>query len=410
MIKPLWPKGVEIPFLGITGPHNSGKSLFGLSINPKRTISYDLEASQGNHKSLGFKHIDFIDLLHDTFPKGYTSEQYYLFWLRHAMSVDDKKYDVIFIDPISTLEAGLTEHVKSRYNEYGFSAPEEFLKMQGVFWGKVKEKWEYDLTRIRAKCQTLAWTTHERLAYTDGRPTKKREPKGKATLMQLATLYLSLEKGTPETAGVPTATILKSKLSDSQYVESEDQNEYVSIDIQIRPYLPDRLPKATPQAIRQYIAGSFDYSKSKPEEQVTEPQLSDEDKLELKAQIASDERAAREAEQKAKEIEKELVTKAEESEVSIMRPRPRSPSQSPSKPKTKLTKEQADHLVPMDDIIGLFALSDKLGVREKLKTQVKKLHPEIKTDNLTTTVVRTYLSKEEYNKLYEALKRKEQNG
>jgi hypothetical protein len=59
--------------------------------------------------------------------------------------------------------------------------------------------------------------------------------------------------------------------------------------------LPERLPEATPDAIRRYILSPPDPAAPKPGERYIKPELTEEDKLEIQASIAASQLAAQEA-------------------------------------------------------------------------------------------------------------------
>lgn len=287
MTTPLWPNDVQLDCVGVTGGYSSGKTLFLLSIaEPSRTLIYDLEKSSSNYAKVmpGLTRIDLPDAMMKKFPKGYTQKVMFENWLKHVRSIPPGKYDVIAVDPINELEPGLVDYVASRYADYGFKYEEAFRRLEGVFWQHVKDFWKQVKNEIMTKCQTLAFSTHLKREWRGGKPTSKELPKGKNTLMELASLYLFLNRDFQGKEGVikPAAHVLKSRL-------------IAMVDGEPQPVLPPRLPEATPKAIRSYISTPPNYDQLRPEELEQEKELTELDRLELEAEIATEHRLAQEA-------------------------------------------------------------------------------------------------------------------
>jgi hypothetical protein len=120
------------------------------------------------------------------------------------------------------------------------------------------------------------------------RPTGKRKPKGKETLMELASLYLLMERKADDKGRMPTkpaATVLKSRLVHARF-------DPASGDLDMVPCLPPRLPEATPAAIRKYMENPPDYSKLKKDELVREDKMTSEERELIALQKAEAERDA----------------------------------------------------------------------------------------------------------------------
>ena len=281
----LWGNDVSIEILGVTGDHGSGKTLFCLSIDPKRTLVFDFENSSGSYMGLGFDRVSIPNLMSAKYPQGYTQEQVALFVIDYIVSVP-QKYGLILMDPITDFEVGFVEWVKSQHKKFGFSTAKSFSDMVGVFWGKVKEEFKMFLSQISGKCETFCFTTHLRTEFKSGRSTGKKIPKGKETLFELASLYLWLDRSANdagEVPDIPRADVLKSRLAHTSFVDGR----FVAT-----PMLPPRLPQATPDAIRQYIISPPDYKNLKPSEMVVEKDLSDEDRLRMEMVISENKKEA----------------------------------------------------------------------------------------------------------------------
>lgn len=280
----LW-SGLDIEVIGGTGEFGQGKSIFGLTIDPKNTLVYDNEGSTTIYKSLGFERCDMAVELLKRHPNGYKPIDRFKWWREDVKKrVTPGRYSVVMVDPISEIESGLQQYVRENPGEYGYTKA-QFDQAAPLFWGAYKDAWKAILDDLRIRCQTFYFVVHMRDEFKGGRPTGKREAKGKETLFELASLYLEFERKADDKGNVPdvpAAKVLKSRLAHTRMAEDGS--------VQIIPILPPRLPKATPTAIRQYIATPPDYSKLKKGELLQDEHLSDDAKLLLQSQIAADQK------------------------------------------------------------------------------------------------------------------------
>lgn len=283
--KPLWPKAIEV--VGGTGEYESGKTTFGLTICPgEETLYYDFEKSGATYESdLGFTRIDVPAEMQKKHPNGYKPIDVFNWWIGHVRSQRAGQYRVIVADPASDIEQGLADWVASN-PRYFNRTPGQYLKMSGLMWGDMKAYWKTILADIAARCETFYFTTHMANVWKGDKPSKERKAKGKETLFEMASLYLKFERKKDEDA-VPSAVVLKSRLSKITVDEDDEDGEVKSI-----PLLPPRLPVATPAAVRRYMKNPPDYANLKPEEKIGEAKLSDDEKLLLQAQIADANRDA----------------------------------------------------------------------------------------------------------------------
>lgn len=287
--QPLW-GGQKIEVIGITGEFGMGKTLFGLTIDPLRTLTYDNEGSSANYEGLGFQRVDVAVELMRAYPRGYKPIDRYLWWLKDVRSrATAGRYSVILVDPVSEIESGLADWVWDNPREVGYTL-NQFEKSNPLYWGAVKEYWKGILDDLRVRCQTFAFTAHMRDKFAGGSPTGKREAKGKETLFELASLYLELERK-PDARGnvpdTPSAKVLKSRVCHARIVDGKPV---------VQSILPPRLPIATPDAIRAYIAKPADYTKLKAAERVAEEEFTEQERLRLQAKIAEDTATAATAE------------------------------------------------------------------------------------------------------------------
>lgn len=333
----LW-GGLPIEVIVGTGEFGAGKSVYGLTIDPgPRTLVMDNEGSTTIYQSLGFKHVDMAAELMKKHPKGYTPEDRYLWWREAAIQHGKSgNYTVLMVDPFSEIEAGLARYVEKNPQKFGYSDA-QFKRSSGLYWSAVKSVLKSDLDMLRAMYQTVYLVVHMRNEFRGATPTGKREPKGKETLFELASLFLQFERkknDRGEVPAVPSAIVLKSRLAHTRITDDG---------VQILPILPPRLPKATPQAIREYIKSPPDYSRLKKDERAPENQLSDDDKLLLQAQIATAQAEAAEA-----ELQREAMrSKALEAQRAALAKQPVAPDQSAEQAEKAEQKAQAAAEVAM---------------------------------------------------------------
>jgi hypothetical protein len=321
--KPLW-GDIDIPIIVATGEYASGKTLLGLTICPgPETLVYDNEGSSLTYRSLGFTHVDMAEELAKKHNgQRYSAQDRYIWWRDDILErAKSGKYRVGVIDPASEIEDGIAEYIKTHVSEFDLTA-EQVRKSLGLFWGAMKKEWKFTLERLRPYFETLYLTVHLRDQFVGNAPSGKREPKGKDTLMELASLALWMER-TPDKDGVvpaqPAAHVLKSRLARPHFDPETGEVDVV-------PILPPRLPIATPAAIRKYIASPPNYKRLKEGERFHEKVMSEDEKLRLQAQIAADHRAASEAE--VSRIDKMQAAAAAQAAASAAAPQ--SPDQSAS--------------------------------------------------------------------------------
>lgn len=274
-----------IPIIGCTGEFGSGKTLFGVTISPKETKVYDLEKSSESYMSLGFERVDVPLELQRKYPNGYKPQQTFEWWIGQVRAIEPGRYRVIVVDPASEIESGITEWVRNNPGYFGHTAA-QYIKMSGLMWGDVKELWKSIVADLASRCEVFVFTVHMSDVWSGERPVPgKRKPKGKSTLMEMASLYLQMERKADAKGVVPpkpSALVLKSRLV---HIRMNGDGEIDTV-----PALPPRLPIATPAAIRQYLNHPPDYHCLRPEERAPEQGLSDDDRATMKLATAEAER------------------------------------------------------------------------------------------------------------------------
>lgn len=290
---------IPIPMIGLTGEIKSGKTLFALSICPgTETLVYDTETSSVSYQT-GHDRIDLTQQM-----RGKKPMEFFQWWLDHTRKLPTGKYRVIVIDTVSEIESGLVEYVDKNPQQFGYSAA-QFAKADALKWGAVKDFWKSVLSELASKCEVIVFTSHMRDEFKGGRPTDKRIPKGKETLMELASLYLELDRS-PDKKGTeprePSAVVKKSRLAKLEIVAGE---------LKATPILPARMPVATPAAIRWYIDNPYNPEKAKAGERVEEKVLND-------AQVAAMKLALAEAERDTEALRLERLNRTQQAAARVM--------------------------------------------------------------------------------------------
>lgn len=320
MTQNLWPNtpsggSVKIDVFGACGEYKSGKTLLGLSIAPgkhsdgpfagqARTLILDFEKSAGAYGGTGAERIDVHNELIAKFPNGYSASNVYLWFLEKIKSIQPGQYDVIIVDTISDLETGMVEYLKENIQKEVGITPGQFNSSQGLFWGKVKDKWKLVLLQLSTKCQTFFFTAHLRSRYEGNAPAKSadirkaKEAKGKDTLLELASLYLWLDRRPDKETGkypkVPRAWVQKDRMADT-FINNEGE-------VVITPLLPPVIEQATIKQIRDYISKGFNYDGNSKLLKTDVEAMTEEEKLCLEREIAEQKAIAAQAELAREEL------------------------------------------------------------------------------------------------------------
>jgi hypothetical protein len=363
----LWQQPIEV--LGLTGEYASGKTLFGLTIAPGAdTLAYDMEKSNATYTTLGFTRVDVPTemLRNPKFVNGYKPVDTFEWWLAHVRSLQPGRYRVIMLDPVSEIESGLTEWVRTHPTFFG-KTPAQYAKSMALMWGDVKEFWKAILADLSSRCETFVFTSHMASVWERDGPTGKRKAKGKETLMELASLYLQMERKKQtngEIPAKPAAVVLKSRLSSIKF-------DPATGDTIIIPTLPPRIPVATPHALRQYMAVPPDYSKLTLDELAPDVPMTDEEKAELKYQTARAEQLTEELKLNREERER---TKREEraaaaAQVAARQAQQTTTATTPAQPQPQppaAPSTNGTHAGPSDEQLHkLLSLRSRLFQKEK---------------------------------------------
>lgn len=301
----LW-EPYDIPVVGLAGETGSGKTLWGLMVDsnclqleePATTYVWDTEGSSAPYVgTLNFTRVDIPALLFKRLKKG-TPQDTFLFWRNDLENLSPSKYRVLMLDTINTIETGLVDYVKQNPTEFGYTA-KQFYKLEGLMWGAMKSEWKRLILLATQKCETLVLTTHMKVAYVDGIPTKRRIPKGKETISEVASIYMTLSRSVNSNSSqvsLPPSGICVYPGGKSRLVRMNPHS------MTLEPLLPPRIKNASPSGIREYLRSPPDFSNLEDYEQATnQDEMSDDDRLQMKVAISNNLARKAEAELQLKE-------------------------------------------------------------------------------------------------------------
>jgi hypothetical protein len=308
-----WGSPMAIEVFGATGEFSTGKTILGLSIAPgvhpeghpfagkPRTLYLDLEKSGTSYAGTGCKRIDVPTTLAEAYGPNYTAKQAAEWFNAIPIKVQPGQYDVCMVDPINDIESGEVDIVKANPTAYGYSK-NQIDSSVGLLMAAMKAHYKKLLMGFARVFQCVYFATHLRDEFRGGKPSGRREPRGKETLAELASLYLWLERLPDDkgnTSPIPSAIVLKHRLSDTRVNESGE--------LDVVELMPRRIPAATVRAIRAYIANPPNIVKPAVGEAVIEKPVSEVEMQTLKLHTAEAQAAAAQAQAALVERQKELA-------------------------------------------------------------------------------------------------------
>ncbi len=325
----LW-GGVRIPIIMVSGPVNSGKTLFGLTIDPNcrrpsaevqpTTIHWDQEGSADSYAgALNFEHKDtraavaggVHNQVHEPLPtdprwvailkskadcNDSPAASLFRAWYLSLLAIPPGRYSIGIVDTFTPIQDGMVDWLRRHPEAFGRSVA-EYTKASSMFlWPDVKSMLSHILaTDCRTRFNTFLLNVHLKNEWEGGTKTGRKVAEGLDVLEKLATLHLELDRTakdkSKEAPRVPTAIVKKERLVRFGASGEED-----------RPILPPRLPAATPDAIRKYIASPPDFGKLEVGERLPDQSMTEDEKKRMEAAIAENNRIAAESHLSALEM------------------------------------------------------------------------------------------------------------
>ena len=341
----LWGSGVRIPIMMVSGPVNSGKTLFGLTIDPNcrkpasevepTTLVYDQEGSSEPY--VGGLNFEWKDTraavaagVHmQRVPAAQTDPRWlrilkenadcndspaasmFRAWYLSMIQVPAGRYAVGVCDTFTPLQDGMVDWLRRHPEAFGRTA-NEYTKASSMFlWPDVKAMLAHILTvDCRLRFETFVLTVHLKNEWAAGQKTGKQIAEGLDVLEKLATVHLELDRS-PKAKGkeaprVPSAILKKERLVRFGLDGDSDL-----------PILPPRLPKCTPDEIRKYIANPPDFAALKADERAVDDSMTDEQRLLIQQEISRNEAEAATAKLSALELARQAAAQGRYESVTV---------------------------------------------------------------------------------------------
>jgi len=349
-MKDIW-KHYKIPVVVLAGETGSGKTLWGLTADPDTlnfdvpplVITWDTEGSSEPYEGhLNFKRVDLVKRCVEAYGSNYNPEKMFLALKEDIAALVPGKYSVAMIDTASEIEAGHADYIRTHPGECGYTAV-QFAKAAPLMWGAVKADYKKLMMGLASKVETLVICVHMRDEFRSSKPTGKRKPKGKDTLMEIASLYMILDRSAPpgkkDPPMVPSG-IINPPMGKTRIVGI--------VNGKVQQMLPPFLKDASPDGIRHYLSTPPDFSSLAPSERAKPIQeMTDDDRLELRSSIAADEASKASSELATEELRREIKGEVKDDPV------PQMPISTKDNVKADGVKRALLDVVPVDKAINI---------------------------------------------------------
>jgi hypothetical protein len=293
-IPPLWGevngRNLSIPVIGICGDKGSGKTLACLTIDPRSTTLIDVEDSSVSYNLPLQRRYSLYSEVKASSADGIPTPRECWEWFAETIQGIDSR--VLAVDPITDLQQGLVDWVRAHPEKFGRTS-NQYERASGLLWADVKSHLKMILGRLSRRVECFVFTSHMGTVWKGGSPiVGKMKAKGVDTFYELSSLYLFLHRNAdPKTGKVPAAPVAsivpplgKSRLAHTTVSE----NGKVSID----PILPPRMVDFTWDSLREFVASPPNYRKLTQSQRAESVELTDDDRLQIQAEIAEANREA----------------------------------------------------------------------------------------------------------------------
>ena len=286
---------LKIPVIGLVGGKGSGKTFTGSSLLPEETTEIAVEDSGVTYNFPFQKQYSLYRDVKTKNANGIPSPIECFKWFQDLLPTIDTR--ILFVDPITDLQAGGYQYIVENCADFGLT-PSQCQSSSGLVWGALKSYLKILLGRTSQRFETLIYTSHLGTVWKGGKPVPgKVKAKGVDTFYELASLVVFLSRDAdPKTGKQPAAPVglITPPLGKSRLAVTKKlaDGSYGGV-----PIFPPRIPKFTWTEIRKYVANPPNYDKLKAGEKAVEREMTEDEKLRLKAQMAEDQRAAEETRQ-----------------------------------------------------------------------------------------------------------------
>ena len=299
---------LKIRTMAATGEFGGGKTLLGLMIDPWRTLVLDIESSATTLNLPLKKHRVLYDEVSASAGNQIpTPEEAFVWWRDCILEIERGEYTVVVTDPINEIQSGAYDFVYRHPEMFGRTKG-QYDKMTAMVWGDVKTYLEQLIGQLSNKIETFYYTLHMGQKWVAGKPVEGKrgqKAKGSDVFRKMADVLFVLDrpvdpatgKQTDKPRGVCAGPIGKSRLSHADPMTGK-----------IQPILPPSVTGLDPAKIRQYIASPPDYARLKKDEKVQVQEMTEDDRLEVRREIA-------EAEREKEELMNSRIAAAEEARL-----------------------------------------------------------------------------------------------
>lgn len=402
-----WGSPMEIEVFGATGEFSTGKTILGLSIAPgfhpeghefagqPRTLYLDLEKSGTSYAGTGCQRIDVPAEMTNALGPKWTSKQLAEWFNSIPQRIKPGQFDVVVVDPINDIESGEVDLVKANPTDYGYTKG-QIDNSTPLLMAAMKAHYKKLLMGFAGVFKCLYFTTHLRDEFKGGKPTGRRESRGKETLAELASLYLWLERRPDEkgkVSPIPSAIVMKHRLSDTRVNEAGE--------LEVVELMPRRIPKATVQEIRRYIASPPNIEKPAAGETVVEKEPTELDMQRMRLAAAEAEAAAAanqasliDRQMELAAIRRQAVQQAQTQAQTKPEPQQQKPAPAPNPETTAVNQEIAEKQAEGQRLAAAAPPEDKPAMPSPaVRSRVERFNGLLSTSGISPEKLKAAMAK-----------------
>jgi hypothetical protein len=152
----------------LTGPKESGKTVFASTIRPEQTLMIDCEMSSASYTLPYKKRVDLFKVLakkNIAEPKPIDA---FMAWKEICDSVKPGEYQVIVTDPWDFIQHGLHDWVLKNPGKFDKTAG-QYAKASGLVWGDLKNWLHMYLSMLASRIDgSVVLINHEGVEWKGG--------------------------------------------------------------------------------------------------------------------------------------------------------------------------------------------------------------------------------------------------
>jgi len=364
---------LRIPMIGLVGGKGSGKTFAGSSLCPEETTEIAVEDSGETYNFPFAKSYSMFKEVQTSNANGIPSQLDCYMWFMDLLPKIDTR--ILFIDPITDLQAGGYQYIVRNCTQFGLTA-EQCKSSSGLVWGALKAHLKLLLGRVSRNLETIIYTSHTGLVWKNGKPAPgKVKAKGVDTFYELASLVVFLKRDVdPATGKQPDAPVGhitppmgKARLS---RITKLPDGSYGG-----QPLLPPRIDRFTWEEFRKSVNSPPNYAKLTAKQKAEVEVLTDDEKLELQAEIAENNAEAErlkmqriEATKEAKERNRQALQKQAEERTVTEATTEQAPFDTEPTPTAELPTQKGQG--EPDPANTILAVADRIEIIKKQATEL----------------------------------------